>query len=236
MTSEERFNQKHLEEAEKNRRVKGIYQIRCKNGQRYIGQSIDIGKRWLQHIELLSKGFHHNKKLQQDWSHLGARKFKFEVVDIIDIEDLDAAEQQYIHYYNSYHNGYNATPDGQGKNQGLTNLNSKFEDNIYISQKLESLTKKYAHYLADLQLCNLIVTRCTELQKTKSIESWNNFINLSGSTCINLLSDIEDCIKEINYSNLFNVSDELYVSQEIERAVSKYKFERLTYLKKTYEL
>ena len=46
----------------------GIYKIENKvNGKVYIGQSIDIEKRWKNHISYLNKGIHRNKHLSQSY-------------------------------------------------------------------------------------------------------------------------------------------------------------------------
>ena len=44
----------------------GIYKIENKvNGKVYIGQSIDIEKRWKEHISCLNNRTHHNDYLQK---------------------------------------------------------------------------------------------------------------------------------------------------------------------------
>jgi hypothetical protein len=59
----------------------GIYQIlNTVNGKRYIGQSINISRRWAEHLDLLTKGLHHSSKLQREWNQYGEVKFKFQVL------------------------------------------------------------------------------------------------------------------------------------------------------------
>ena len=54
----------------------GIYKIENKvNGKVYIGQSIDIEKRWKSHISYLNKGIHRNKHLQSAWDKYGEGNF-----------------------------------------------------------------------------------------------------------------------------------------------------------------
>lgn len=59
----------------------GIYEIRnTVNGQRYIGQSSDIEKRWKQHLYRLNNKTSTNKKLQNAWDKYGRYAFSFSVI------------------------------------------------------------------------------------------------------------------------------------------------------------
>ena len=54
----------------------GIYAIRnTQNGKMYIGESIDIEKRWKNHQEDLDNGNHHSYKLQAGKELLFAQVF-----------------------------------------------------------------------------------------------------------------------------------------------------------------
>lgn len=68
--------------------VCGIYTIRLTEGVRgdcYVGQSIDIDKRWGSHTEALCRGTHDNRILQAAWCKYGADKFSFEILREIEI-------------------------------------------------------------------------------------------------------------------------------------------------------
>lgn len=59
----------------------GIYKIENKvNGKVYIGKSIDIERRWGEHITSLRNNSHYNWKLQNDWNKYGEDCFEFSVV------------------------------------------------------------------------------------------------------------------------------------------------------------
>ena len=97
-------------------KLSGIYAIRnTKNGKTYIGQSVDIRKRWIYHRWELEKGIHKNKHLQNAWDKDSAH-FRFEVVEPCREDDLDAAEMRWIESLRSNQEayGYNLTEGGNG--------------------------------------------------------------------------------------------------------------------------
>lgn len=64
-------------------KVSGIYTITNKvTGELYIGESLDIYRRWHdEHIPQLRKNRHYNKELQQDFSKYGEENFSFEILE-----------------------------------------------------------------------------------------------------------------------------------------------------------
>ena len=76
----------------------GIYYIKNKfSGQIYIGQSVDIEKRWGAHTNLLDKGTHTCYKLQNDWTLYGGETaFEFGILRECTKEELDVLEQSFI--------------------------------------------------------------------------------------------------------------------------------------------
>lgn len=51
-----------------------------KNGKVYIGETMNVERRWKEHKESLDKKAHYNYKLQNDWSKYGEESFKFEIM------------------------------------------------------------------------------------------------------------------------------------------------------------
>lgn len=98
----------------------GIYKITNKiNGKLYIGQSVDILRRWrneksrscqknsTEYYSVLSKAFR----------KYGIENFSFEIVEESSIEELDKQERFWANYYNSYvPNGYNVAECGRTSN------------------------------------------------------------------------------------------------------------------------
>lgn len=101
----------------------GIYKYENKkNGHCYIGQSINLQSR---HYDHLSAAFNENAKDYNSQFHQAVRKyggydaFDYEIIAELEPEEynketLNNLERFFIKYYDSYHNGYNATPGGDG--------------------------------------------------------------------------------------------------------------------------
>ena len=64
-------------------KVSGIYTIANKvTGKMYIGESLDIYRRWHdEHILQLRKNRHYNKELQNDFNKYGEENFEFEILE-----------------------------------------------------------------------------------------------------------------------------------------------------------
>ena len=80
-----------------------IYQIRnIVNGKIYIGSAVDSRIRFEKHRRHLRKGDHHCAHLQASWNKHGEDFFKFEILEVVN-GDLLEAEQRWIDRY--YGNG-----------------------------------------------------------------------------------------------------------------------------------
>lgn len=95
----------------------GIYKITNKlNNKCYIGQSVDIKIRWLQHIY---EGKRNNPqgKLYHAIFNEGIENFSFEVLEECPLDEkiLNEKERYWIEFYNSFEEGYNSTKGGQGE-------------------------------------------------------------------------------------------------------------------------
>ena len=68
----------------------GIYKIKNKvNGKVYIGQSIRIEKRWIDHKKTLRSNSHRNIYLQNAWNKYGEENFIHEIIEECDISELN---------------------------------------------------------------------------------------------------------------------------------------------------
>ena len=89
----------------------GIYLIKnIINNKVYIGSSVNIDRRWVQHKQDLTSGKHHSIHLQQAWDKYGEQNFKFEIIEEVQKQEhLISYEQVYLEYYKSYEGdkGYN---------------------------------------------------------------------------------------------------------------------------------
>ena len=92
------------------KKVRGIYKVTNKiNGKVYIGQSVDIGRRWRQHMTAEDDIYFH-KAIQK----YGVDNFIWEVIEKCKKSELDERESYWIEYYDSFNKGYNCTKGGDG--------------------------------------------------------------------------------------------------------------------------
>jgi group I intron endonuclease len=75
----------------------GIYKIEnIINGKCYIGSTVDIKRRWRQHLNNLRCGEHTNRHLQSSWNQYGEGGFAFSVLEHCPSEALVSREQFYF--------------------------------------------------------------------------------------------------------------------------------------------
>lgn len=95
----------------------GIYCIKNKiNNKIYIGETLNMGKRWAEHISLLDSNSHHSYKLQKEWNEYGKDAFEFKSMEVKMMDEspksskkciLYALEYYYMCRYDSIDCGYN---------------------------------------------------------------------------------------------------------------------------------
>lgn len=90
-------------------RKPGVYLITNSiNGNRYVGSSVNVRRRWNEHRSSLNKGSSTCVVLQRAWTLHGASVFVFSVLEYVDIRDeLTPLEQRYI---DELQPEYNAQP------------------------------------------------------------------------------------------------------------------------------
>lgn len=93
----------------------GIYKIEnLINGNCYIGQSVNIYKRWQSEKEVAfnSQSEAYNYPLSCAFRKYGIENFSFNILEECQREELNEKEIYWIAQYDSYNNGYNQTPGG----------------------------------------------------------------------------------------------------------------------------
>lgn len=116
----------------------GIYKIvNHKNNKIYIGYaSISLGDRRDSHFACLRNGYHFNKDLQDDFNKYGEENFSFEVVEVIDSDDIEVfkeKEKYYIKQYNTIKDGYNMSAGGDSSARPTL---QKIKDMAKLNRKL----------------------------------------------------------------------------------------------------
>lgn len=88
----------------------GIYKITNKiNEKVYIGQSMDIERRFAQHRKLIEEG---NRGWYKEAKKTGIENFTFEVIQECPVEELNDMEDYYIKKYQAIEFGYNSLNAG----------------------------------------------------------------------------------------------------------------------------
>lgn len=91
----------------------GIYKYQNKiNGKIYIGQSIDIDRRYKQHLYDANNRPDRGCGVDLAIKKYGIDNFDFSIIEECPISLLDERERYWIAYYDSYNNGYNRSPGG----------------------------------------------------------------------------------------------------------------------------
>ena len=122
----------------------GIYKITNKiNGKSYIGQSVNILRRWRIHRALAfdpnQKGYEY--PLYRAIRKYGLENFSFEVLEECDQKELDKKEQEYILFYNSFGDGYNQNEGGTSCSH-MQKLSEEDISEIYDLLANSSLSQK----------------------------------------------------------------------------------------------
>ena len=131
----------------------GIYSITNKvNGKVYIGQSINIERRWAEHKKHYDNKDGRCKKVEKDWHIYGKDTFEFKIIEIINIDGLSKYDRSFLleyreHYYmckyNSVKNGYN-TPNSFYRKKNAKEFNGQslpksFYENLDILLEIDDI-------------------------------------------------------------------------------------------------
>lgn len=118
----------------------GIYKYtNLINNKVYIGLSNDIQRRKWEHQSLANRG--DQAAIHKAIKKYGIDNFSFEILETFETENrelMDAREQYWIQYYDSYHNGYNNTIGGE-LHQGRAKLTK--QDVIDIRTRYKNLER-----------------------------------------------------------------------------------------------
>lgn len=174
------------------------------NGKEYIGKTeLTIKERFRCHIKDSQTKKCEKRPLYSAFNKYGIENFKIELIEECPVEKLSEREQYWISFYDTYHNGYNATLGGDGKayidydnvlklyNSGLTLTeiaNKINHDSEWISKILQSkgITQEE------------IIKRGQDSQK-KQIACYNKKTNEYIKT-FNSVTEGSQWVKDNNYS------------------------------------
>lgn len=112
----------------------GIYKLNFpRTGLVYIGKSINIERRFNQHINKFKSNKYGNSKLQWAYNLYGIPTY--EILHVCKESDLDFQEIQYISLFNSLDKGLNSIPGGQPTPvmSGIANPNAQYKEEDYFN-------------------------------------------------------------------------------------------------------
>jgi group I intron endonuclease len=113
----------------------GIYKITSPSGKIYVGQSINIEKRWVYYYNVKCKS---QSKLYNSLLKYGSKNHKFEVIEECFVEQLDEREIYWGNYYNVLSN--------TGLNLRLGNLRGKWSKETLVKMSKSQLGKIKGDY------------------------------------------------------------------------------------------
>lgn len=122
----------------------GIYKItNVKNKKAYIGQSVDIEKRFARHKKDINCKRTYDYPLYRAIRKYGLESFTFEIIEECHVEALNSRERYWIQFYDSCFNGYNQTLGGDSS--ANPNANKRVKN---IIQQLETTDKTHSEIAA----------------------------------------------------------------------------------------
>ena len=161
----------------------GIYKYQNKINQKcYIGQSVNIKARQYNHKSAAfnKQASDYNSQFHQAIRKYGLENFEFEIVATLtekeySKETLNQLEKFFIEYYNSYKNGYNATPGGE-ENPLRSQSGSKNGRALLNEDDVRYIRECYNAHIPFKQIYKEYKNKISKrgLQKVWWFETWKN--------------------------------------------------------------
>lgn len=116
-------------------KISGVYKItNVETNECYVGSSVDINRRWLEHKRPSRWKQHPNSSLYKDFQQYGFDKFSFEILE--ETTNLKEREQYYIDLLKPIYNNYRAN-----------GLDIEREKERYKTKKRKEYLKKYKNQI-----------------------------------------------------------------------------------------
>jgi group I intron endonuclease len=229
----------------------GIYCItNLVNNKKYIGQSINIRRRWKEHRVELKANTHCNNYLQNSWNKYGKNLFEFIILEECTEDKLNSFEEKWINYFNSLNKnfGYNLSKVAVYKKYNKNSIRNVRKERIYGSKEeyLNSVSFKNRYFKSGKnnpmygvhkygEDAPMYGKKHTEESKQKISKAFKGrFIGENHSNSkISEQQAVEIINKLLNNESLINISKSLEVSYSI--VVKIKRKERWTYLTQDIE-
>ena len=151
----------------------GIYMIQNKlNNKMYIGQAVDIEKRWGDHRRGLRGGYHDNKHLQNSWKRDGEENFEFTFLLECEESNLNMYEEYYIFELMTYDPrvGYNKNYGGKS-GRPTKETKRKLSESCKGKQLSEEHKRKLSESTKGKQLSEEHKRKISEAEKGKQLSA-----------------------------------------------------------------
>ena len=186
------------------------------NEKIYIGKTeFDIQKRFKEHCKDAYRDRNKKRPLYAAMKKYGIEHFYIELIE--ETETPEEREKYWIEYYNSYHNGYNATLGGDGKKyidyEKVIELYKYFQNQKKVSEEM-SIDVHTIHNILVNNDIKIVVPK----QKGKKISAYD----LDG-TFIKTFTSQHEAAKWIIENNKTTSSDIKRIASNIGRAVDQKK-------------
>lgn len=156
-------------------RLSGIYAFTNLNdGSRYVGQARNIEKRRADHLSMLRRGKHTNRRFQRAFIRDGEGAFCFEVLCYCDVSRLCDAEQRFLDVLPAL---YNFSPIAQANGAGERDAEAKANIKSGVKRAFERdpsyRKRQHDSYMARLQSDPSLRVKLRDAQigKKQSIET-----------------------------------------------------------------
>ena len=127
----------------------GIYKITNPKGKIYIGQSVNIEKRWNRYKNLIPKDCIGQPLIYRSLIKYGVKNHIFEIIELCNKEELNKLESYYIVLYNSFNSKCGLNLTSGGTNYSFSDISRR---KMSIAQKNKIVSKETRLKLSAAQI------------------------------------------------------------------------------------
>lgn len=182
------------------RNVSGIYYFKCnKNGKGYVGQSRQLKRRIMKHINKLKNNIHGNIYWQRCWNKYGKNSFELTILEYCQEDQLNERESYWISRLSTvYPNGFNMTTGGDYSFQITIESRQKMSD-AWTQERKDALGRRTKNWWSSLsqdeydEWCKNLENNWTD-DRRKLISSLtkNRWASLSAEERANYIKNITE--------------------------------------------
>ena len=185
----------------------GIYKITNPKGKIYIGQSVNIEKRWNRYKNLIPKDCIGQPLIYRSLIKYGVKNHIFEIIELCNKEELNKLESYYIVLYNSFNSKCGLNLTSGGTNYLFSDISRR---KMSIAQKNKIVSKETRLKMSISQKNRPMINHETKLKlsysKRKIILNVENGIFYYGikeaADSLNIsLSNLSKKLVGINFNN-----------------------------------